>query len=35
MNTRRQFKRLLVLTSLCVPMALMAQAFPSKPITGE
>lgn len=33
MNTRRQFKRLLVVTSLCVPMALMAQAFPSKPIT--
>ncbi|MFY7982653.1 MAG: Bug family tripartite tricarboxylate transporter substrate binding protein, partial [Limnohabitans sp.] len=33
MTTRRQISKLLALASLCVPMALMAQAFPSKPIT--
>ena len=33
MNTRRQFTRLLALASLCAPMALMAQNFPSKPIS--
>jgi len=37
MNTHRtlsrKITRLLALASLCAPMALMAQAFPSKPIT--
>ena len=33
MSTRRQFSKLLALASLCAPLALMAQAFPSKPIT--
>ncbi len=33
MTTRRQISKLLALASLCVPMALMAQAFPSKAIT--
>ncbi|MEY3611378.1 MAG: hypothetical protein RJB14_2806, partial [Pseudomonadota bacterium] len=32
MNTRRQFSKLLAVASLCAPLALMAQAFPSKPI---
>jgi tripartite-type tricarboxylate transporter receptor subunit TctC len=33
MNTRRKVSKLLALATLCAPMALMAQAFPSKPIT--
>jgi len=33
MNVRRKFTQLLALTSLCAPMALMAQAFPSKSIS--
>ena len=33
MNIRRKFTQLLALTSLCAPMALMAQAFPSKSIS--
>jgi tripartite-type tricarboxylate transporter receptor subunit TctC len=33
MTTRRKFSKLMALAALCAPMALMAQAFPSKPIT--
>ena len=33
MNTRRHFSKLLALATLCAPLVLMAQAFPSKPIT--
>jgi hypothetical protein len=33
MNTRRHFSKLLALATLCAPLVLMAQAFPSTRVT--